>query len=968
MTLGLTDHVSVLPAELSRLAGARIQACIDSAAANGLELPEPGAWPGDVERVFACSEFVAAACEQFPQLLSELLRSGELNRAHGVADDDATGDFRAIIDEDLGDAASPTELMPPLRRLRRREWIRIAWRDIGGLATLEECVRDTSGFAGAAIDIALKRLHKRLCDELGTPSSENGDEQHLTVIALGKLGAGELNFSSDIDLIFAFPSAGGTKGKRRELSNDEFFQRLARNLIKVLGERTEDGFVFRVDMRLRPFGTSGPLVMSFGALEDYYALHGRDWERYALIRARPVAGDVKDAGALLERLRPFIYRRYLDFGALESMRDMKSMINKEVERKGLNDNLKLGPGGIREIEFTGQAFQMVRGGRIPELRDRRILRVLDILGTRELLPTYAVTALTSAYRFLRTTEHRLQQMQDRQRHELPNDEHERLVLAAGMGYSDWPSFAKALARHRERVNAQFTQVLGAEEDDEPSDDLRQFTALLSEDADEESATAILEKAGFSDWRAANELIDRFRRSYSIRLLDKPGRARLKRLFPDLLRAVAAQPDPIVALERILEVIEAVARRSAYLALLSERPLALSQLVQLCAASPWISRHLGRHPLLFDELLDARSLYAPLKREALKAEIAQRLDEVAAGDTEQEMAVLRQFKQTNVLRVAAADVAGAIPLMVVSDYLSEIAETVVNEALRLAGRDLIGRYGRPVFDDRPGEELPFAVVAYGKLGGLELGYGSDLDLVFIHGGEGEGQTDGARSVDNSVFFGRLAQRTIHFLTAMTGDGALYEVDSRLRPDGTKGLLVNRIDALERYLREEAWTWEHQALVRARAIAGDPALAQAFARMRQRVLTMDRDVDKLKQEVRDMRERMRRELGSRDPRSFDIKQDVGGIADIEFMVQYGALCWARRLGDHLNYTDNIRLLEGFAAVGVMPDDDIQILKDAYRAYRSRVHQIALQEESGVVSDEEFKSHRNGVQRIWAKLMEG
>lgn len=968
MALVLNENTSVLPTELSRLAGARIRACVKSAAEQDLTLPDVDEWPGDVERVMACSEYVFTSCEQHPGMLADLLTSGDLAGARGEVENGVTpvGRFRDCIDSALEDAGAITDMMQVLRRLRRREWVRIAWRDIGGLASLEESVQDTSAFAEAAISSALSRLHGELCAELGTPQSPDGVDQLMSVFALGKLGAGELNFSSDIDLIFAYPTAGSTRGKRREQSNDEFFRRLAKRLIKVLGERTGDGFVFRVDMRLRPFGTVGPLVLSFSAIEDYYQLHGRDWERYALIRARAVAGDLAAANALLERLRPFIYRRYLDFGALESIREMKSMINKEVERKGLDDNLKLGPGGIREIEFTGQAFQMVRGGRVPELRDRHILKVLSILGKRDLLPTHSVRDLASAYQFLRTAEHRLQQMQDRQRHDLPDEEHERLILAAGMGYPDWASFAKALARHRETVNAQFTQVLGTSDDDD-NDDREPLVALLTSELNEESGEDLLTGIGFDDGRAARELIERFRNSHAIRLLDKPGTGRLLRLFPDLLRAVAAQPDPVVTLARVLELVEAVARRSAYLALLAERPLALSQLVKLCAASPWISRHLKRHPLLFDELLDARSLYAPLKREALVAELRERLGAIAAGDTEQEMAALRQFKQTNVLRVAAADVAEAIPLMVVSDHLTEIAESVVTEALRLADRDLSERYGKPVFEGRRPEMLPFAVIAYGKLGGYELGYGSDLDLVFVHGGEGQGETDGARSVDNSVFFGRLAQRTIHFLTAMTGDGTLYEVDSRLRPDGSKGILVNRIDALETYLRETAWTWEHQALVRARAIAGDPELGRAFARMRRNILLLERDPGKLRQEVKDMRERMRRELGSKNTDTFDIKQDAGGIADIEFMVQYGALCWAARLGDYLDYTDNIRLLEGFAAAGLMRDDDIQVLKDAYRAYRGQVHRLALQEQSGVISTSDFRHHREGVTVIWNRLME-
>ncbi len=962
------DEVA-LPDALARLADARISACLESAKALGVDLPEPRLWPGDARRVFACSEFVADSCQQNPAMLKAQLDSGELANSFGDDDFDRVAHFRRIIDERLDQDDEMQSLGPGLRRLRREQWSRIAWRDIGGLSDLDEAVADASGFAEAAIQCALERLYRSQCDEIGVPESTSGEPQSMAVFALGKLGAGELNFSSDIDLFFAFPESGETRGKRRALSNDEFFQRLARQLIKVLGERTGDGFVFRVDMRLRPFGTSGPLVMSFNALEDYYQVHGRDWERYALIRARPVAGDSAAAQALVDQLRPFIYRRYLDFGSLESMREMKAMITREVARKGLEHNLKLGPGGIREIEFTGQAFQMVRGGRIPELRDRRILRVLKILGRRGLLPPHSVDGLIAAYRFLRTSEHRLQQMGDRQRHVLPKVEMERTILAAGMGYPDWASYFAALTRHRANVQAQFEQVLGSEnEDSDQAEDHENLLLLLGDQLDDEAASTILRAAGFEDAETAADRIKKFRSSYSVRMLDSPGRARLRRLFPDLLRAVAGQGDPVQALGRILEVLEPVARRSAYLALLAERPLALSQLVRLCAASPRISRLLGRHPLLFDELLDARTLYAPLKRDALESELAERLSAVTPGDTEQEMACLRQFKHANTLRVAAADIAEVFPLMVVSDYLTEIAETTVRKSLELARRDVVSRYGKPIVKTADGEAaVPFAVIAYGKLGGIELGYGSDLDLVFIHGeGGGGGQTDGERCVDNSVFFGRLAQRTIHFLSAMTADGMLYEVDSRLRPDGSKGILVNALDALETYLREKAWTWEHQALVRARAIAGDDSLCDAFTELRRRILLLQRDPEKLKSEVKEMRERMRRELGSKSRHSFDLKQDPGGIADIEFMVQYGALCWASELGEHLDYTDNIRLLWGFAAAGLMPGDDVELLMDAYRAFRGRVHEMALQEQESVIEEDQLKEYREGVIRIWRKLM--
>ncbi len=955
---GVNLPMAALPAALSRSADARYEVLRE---ALGDRLPALEALPGDAARVLACSDYVAHSCARHPGMLRELLESGDLQRVYG---DDACYPRRtaAAIETSSDDAG----LMLALRTLKRREMVRIAWRDIGGLAHFEQILGETSAFADAVLQASVARLHDWLVSDAGEPRAADGNPQSLVVLALGKLGAGELNFSSDIDLIFCFPQAGSTVGGRRVLSNDEYFRRLGQRLIKVLSERTDAGFVFRVDMRLRPFGTSGPMALNFDAFEDYYQGHGRDWERYALIRARAVTGEERSGEAILERLRPFVYRRYLDFGVLESIRDMKSLITDEIERKGLHDNIKLGPGGIREIEFTGQAFQMVRGGRQPELRDRRILNVFAILGERGHLPGYAVKDLSNAYRFLRTTEHRLQQVADRQEHTLPGDAGARASLAAGMGFADWDSFAAVLDQHRQRVNAQFSQIFGREVETSDSDEA--LKSLWSGNLEADEAIGILRAEGYANAEEAWKHIRRVRESYALKLMDERGRRRLARLAPDLLRAIASQPEPLATLPRVFHIVEAVARRSAYLALLAERPLALSQLVRLCAASPWIARELGRHPVLLDELLDPRTLYAPLDQAALEADVDQRLSVAGDEDLEQEMEVLRQFKNANVLRVAAADVSRIMPLMLVSDHLTAIAEASLGKVLALAWRDMSARYGEPRMgddDDRHG--APFAIAAYGKLGGLELGYGSDLDIVFLHASRGaRQQTDGEKCVDNAVFFARLGQRIIHYLTTATAEGTLYELDFRLRPAGAKGLLVNGVEALRDYLFNEAWTWEHQALVRARVVAGSPALEARFAEIRRDVLRMPRDPETLRREVREMRERMRTELGSSARGDFDLKQDAGGIADIEFMVQYAALRWASRLEDYLDFTDNIRLLEGISEARLMEAEDVELLTDAYRAYRTRVHALALQEETTVKGDGEFDHYRKGVVAIWQALM--
>jgi len=956
--------ISALPTALATTARERYVALAESV---GPSLPGLDALPGDAARVLACSEYVAHSCTRHPDMLRELLDSGDLQRPYDELGESCYRDRTVAAIETSDDDAT---LMRALRSLKRREMVRIAWRDIGGLADFDETLRETSAFADAVLRTSVDRLHQWLTRDVGEPLAGDGSRQRLVVLALGKLGAGELNFSSDIDLIFCFPEAGFTVGGRKELSNDEYFRRLGQRLIKVLSERTDGGFVFRVDMRLRPFGSSGPMALNFDAFEDYYQSHGRAWERYALIRARAITGDEASGEAILERLRPFVYRRYLDFGALESIREMKALITDEIERKGLHDNIKLGPGGIREIEFTGQAFQMVRGGRQPELRDRRILTVIRILGERGHLPEYAVKDLSDAYRFLRTTEHRLQQVADAQEHTLPREDGPRAVLAAGMGFADWATFAPVLHQHRQRVSAQFSQVFGSEVETSDSDEA--LKSLWSESMDGADAVAILQGEGYADAEQAWQHISRIRETHALKLMDASGRGRLARLVPDLLRAVASQPQPLPTLQRVFHIIEAVARRSAYLALLAERPLALSQLVRLCAASPWIARELGRHPVLLDELLDPRSLYAPLDKAALEADIDQRLSVVDDQDLEQEMEVLRQFKHANVLHVAAADVSRVMPLMIVSDHLTAIAEVSLRKVLALAWRDMAARYGEPRMGDADDHQpAPFAIAAYGKLGGLELGYGSDLDIVLLHASRGSYQrTDGEKFVDNAVFFARLGRRIIHYLTTATAEGTLYELDFRLRPAGAKGLLVNGVEALRDYLLSEAWTWEHQALVRARVVAGSPALEARFADIRRELLLLPRDHEKLKCEVRDMRARMRRELGSGKGASsaqWDLKQDAGGIADIEFMVQYAALRWADRLGNYLDFTDNIRLLEGIADARLMEARDVELLTDAYRAYRARVHALALQEETTATGDGELDHYRAGVVGIWKALME-
>ncbi|MGB0713544.1 MAG: bifunctional [glutamate--ammonia ligase]-adenylyl-L-tyrosine phosphorylase/[glutamate--ammonia-ligase] adenylyltransferase, partial [Gammaproteobacteria bacterium] len=766
----------------------------------------------ELARVWACSELVSKACARDPALPARLHDSGLLDNKRGGAGCRERLRERLAV---LGEKADENQLGLLLRRFRREEMVRIAWRDLAGTAALAETLEDLSELADVCVDEALNVLDGWQRGEWGVPRDAQGKEQRMVVLGMGKLGARELNFSSDIDLIFAFDEDGQVDGPR-EKTNGEYFVRLGQRLIKALDTHTAEGFVFRVDMRLRPYGESGPLVMNFDGLETYYQSVGREWERYAMIKARPMAGDLGAGVRLMEMLRPFVYRRYLDFGAFDSLREMKAMIARQVERKGLHEDIKLGPGGIREIEFIGQAFQLIRGGQEAALRQRGIVAVLNVLRDLDYLPGFVVTQLLDAYRFLRRAENRIQAFADQQTQALPTSDIERQRLAFSMGYGSWDAFKVELNHHRDNVQSHFSHaVLAPQSDDQSAPEGPDLVAVWQGLLGETESADALHGAGFEDGAEIHRRLLGFRKSRLYSARSRQGQERIDRLMPLLLRAAGARDNADECAIRLFEVVEKVAGRSVYIALLVENPMALGQLVRLAGASPWIATHLSRHPVLLDELLDPRSLYAPLPKDDLAAELSLRLDRVVPGEMEDEMYAMRQFKQAAVLRVAAADVTGAKTLMKVSDSLTWIAEVCLDEVLRLAWRDMTARFGRPgaVFEGesyKPG----FAIVGYGKMGGIELGYSSDLDLVFLHDSRGEQQqTDGDKCIDNATFFARLGQRVMHYLNTMTAEGMLYEVDMRLRPSGNSGLLVTSIWAFEEYQKTKAWTWEHQALIRA-----------------------------------------------------------------------------------------------------------------------------------------------------------
>lgn len=927
----------------------------------------------DVVQALSRSEFLKNTLLRHPDAVARLTSAQSLQQP-------VTSDFLAARWQDfLADVGDEPQLHKALRQFRMECQFRIIWRDLMRWSDLHETMAATSALADICIQGALDWLYRDACEQSGTPWGTNpltGEEspQSMIVMGMGKLGGWELNVSSDIDLIFAYPSKGETRGGRRALDNEQFFIRLGQRLIQALDQITADGFVFRVDMRLRPYGQSGALAMSFSALETYYQDQGRDWERYAMVKARVVAGDPELGRVLMENLRPFVYRKYIDFSAFESLRNMKSMISREVRRKGLENNIKLGSGGIREIEFVVQAFQLIRGGRDRELQQRELLAILVELENLELLPSEVVNELRDAYIFLRNIEHALQGIDDQQTQLLPDDAVTRARVALIMGVDDWSACMAELDRHRGRVAHHFADIIATDDEEQDAATLADgWKEVWLGEVDDTAAAAWLADHGFENPKTSVKALSDLRLGRPVQTMQTQGRRRLNQVMPVLLEALTHVERPSETLGRVLQLVESVLRRTAYLVLLLENPGARTQLVRLCSESPWIARQLAETPLLLDELLNAESLYHPPAKSELQDDLRQQMLRIPYEDLEEQMESLRHFKKAHILRVAASELRGTLPLMKVSDYLTWIAEVVLDHVVDVAFANLVSRNGHPRRADGSVCDTDFAIVGYGKLGGIELGYTSDLDLVFIHDADPQQSTDGDKPIDNAVFYTRLGQRIVHILSTQTPAGQLYEVDMRLRPSGNSGLLVSTMPAFEKYQRKEAWTWEHQALARARGVAGCRNTLKAFEELRHDILCQPRDIAKLRDEVVDMREKMRASLGTpqtegKAPAVFHIKHDHGGIIDIEFLVQYLMLAHASQHSALTQWSDNIRQLEELGRVGVLPVADTENLRDAYITLRSTIHRRALQNLNSQVEPDAFLNERDYIQSMWNHVMLG
>ncbi|MFT0771210.1 bifunctional [glutamate--ammonia ligase]-adenylyl-L-tyrosine phosphorylase/[glutamate--ammonia-ligase] adenylyltransferase [Psychrobacter aquimaris] len=919
------------------------------------------------------SEFAYQIWESRTVSCQTFLRSYPLNSTLTRQQiDDLIQDY--TLDENY-QLADEIKVMSGLRHLRTLLMMRWIWQDALQTISLEQLTDELSEFADGCISFAKDYTYQHLVAKYGEPTfiNEQGNIQidDMAIMAMGKLGAQELNLSSDIDLIFVHQARGETNGNKakgtRSIDNKRFMTRLGQGIIKLLDNKTADGFVFRVDMRLRPWGDGSDLAIHLSALQKYFTMHGRAWERFAWLKAR-VVGQIDQPfyEEIQALIKPFVFRYYVDYSAFSALREMKSLIQNQVAQREDLDNIKLGAGGIRDIEFIVQAFQLIYGGRHPQLQIKPCLQAMQVLCELGYLEHSTYEQLQAAYRFLRRLEHAIQAINDQQTQRLPHDEQWQHNLAVTLNFENWHALLDQLNRHRDSVNVPFERMVTERQVPDNED-----TDLEPEHLDEQIArlNEVLTKEN-------REVLQNFWQSKMVANLSDEARERLDDAYPVIVHALLAHQEQQqlanTALPRLISLLEAICRRSIYLVMIAENPNATIELIPMLSASPWIAKELAQYPVLLDTFLQQRYRHLPDKRE-LRDILRQQLLRVEPNDEEELLSVLRLFKKNQVLAVAASDVLAERPIMKVSDSLTYIAEVVLEAALERAFAEIVNRYGYPIGQDGdPVTEADcgFAIIGYGKLGGLELSYSSDLDLVFLHKIKEQGMTTGEKSVSGMKFAARLVQKLMNYLNTQTRDGRAYEIDMRLRPSGNAGMMVVSCHAFETYQMDKAWSWEHQALVRARAICGDRRVTARFCDIRRDVLSLPRTLDQVRSEVTSMRIKMQKHLGTsqwqQEAGKFHLKQDAGGIVDIEFLAQFAVLAYSHEYPSLTKWSDNVRIFAEVALLGIWNDQVCQDLTDAYLRIRAATHQLALSEQSLLVDESLWQETRALVQSQWQHLM--
>ena len=925
----MTNAIKALPRELANTLEQRVErvqrACLDA----GVKFHDDAGVDERLRKVLLASDFASAILLSDIQLLGDGLIA--------LANDPRPASARASeLDGDHDDAGMKREL----RGFRKRESLRLIWRDVNGLDDVEATLHGSSVLAEVCLERALEHARDQVTRRHGVVHDQHGNGQRLIVLGLGKLGGGELNFSSDVDLILAYRDNGTSDGER-PLDADAWFARVTQQFIALLADITADGYVYRVDLRLRPFGTAGRVALSFAAMEQYYQREGRDWERYAWIKARPVAGDRAAGNELLELLRPFVFRRYFDYTAFAGLREMKALIDAEVARKDLAANLKLGPGGIREIEFIVQLVQLIRGGREPALRVRGLLPALAVCEQLGQIPSARARRLREAYLFLRRVENRVQMFRDEQTHDLPDDPIDRERIARALDYAGWPSLLAASNQQRAAVTEEFDAVMAAPRRERDSADAPAWTTLWQRFRSEGVDAAALREHGIDPPEAAFNALQTLLSSPILHAAAARSRERIDRVLPLLMAAAAESKAPAACLPRLVELVHAVARRSAYLALLDEQPSALRRLVDVFTRSALLADRIIAHPLLLDELFDEGGDDRAPPLEDFRDGIVRQLQTPAASDTELAVEVIQELRLAAQFRIGLALLGASLNAEQAARDLAGVAEIVLDAVLGLVIRDLSEQHG-----GLPG--LNLVILGYGSLGGDEMGFSSDLDLVFVYDGVASTQeSDGKRPLDAQRYLTRLAQRVVHLLTTMTRSGRLYDIDMRLRPDGGKSLLVTQLEAYATYQRERAWTWEHQALVRARAVVGDDGLSQRFRELRAEVLSREQDPAVLRAGIVDMRTRWRAERDRSADNTFDIKQGLGGIVDIEFLLQALVLEHGSQHPALLMPTNSVELIAAATRTGVLTPAQGAALEAAHSMLLRRALGCTLDARSRVLA---------------------
>ncbi len=924
--------------------------------------PNIEAHKDEIFAVWYASPFIKRVCISQLGWLQRLLNSNGLNIDYQA--ENYVEQLKPVFTQ----ANNIEELQCLLRQTRATAFARIAWRDLQKYATVQQTLNELSIFAQICIDKVLAWCFEWLKSRPYTSEFERSLSQHVIIFALGKLGGYELNFSSDVDLVFAYYE-DITHTQDQHANSVSFYLKIVQLVIKVLTEQTQDGFVFRVDTRLRPFGNSGTLIPSLSAIDQYFQIHGRDWERYAWIKARSIAGNVQLGEHFLNEITPFIYRRYLDYGAVQSLREMKALVDQKARQKIAKEDVKIGQGGIREIEFIVQMFQLIYGGRNANLRIKSTLESLEYLGEIGMLANENVSNLTSAYLFLRKAENGLQIRDDQQIHILPTADQEKAQYAYLMGVDVWDEIYAEFTLHTSNVSKVFHELLQTDDasSNKSIDKYDDFVLLWRHIQDEKYCIGILTKYFTADIENIYKSLLAFMKNGIVQQLVPVARQRLDGFIPILLQHILRSDKPIIVLDRFIGILIKIVQRSTYISLLTENQSKLTKLFKLIEVSQWIAQYISTHPLLLDEVLRMDSSYEPPSLNEMQQQLEVTL-QTSNDDLERYMERLREYKHAQVLQVAAADIVEAFPVMRVSDHLSWLAETCINSAVKHAYKDLVAKYGEPVCDNDGEVYIPnLLIIEYGKLGGLELGYGSDLDLVFLHNSEGSCcETNGAKKLHNDIFFTRLVQRTIHLLTTITSAGKVFDIDIRLRPYGQSGPIVCSITSYENYLRNEAWLWEHQALIRARPVVNSKKISGDFIKIRQDVLCQPRDIEEVRKSIIEMRGKISAEHGSKDKTKFNIKKDKGGIVDIEFIVQFYVLSYANKHNKICEYTDNVRILDACTEVNLIKKESAQELKAIYLKYREHLHKLSLQLLPETIEVDAFAKERLAIQNYWASLL--